>query len=61
MDKYYQVELALCDAVEKRRNFHHCAEMISAIFAPLSNFSEAAPVMDNLIEFLNTYRPSPGG
>lgn len=59
MDKYYEIELALCHAVNGKRDFHHCAEMISGILAPISSSKETQLVMDNLLEFLRTY--SPGG
>lgn len=56
MDKYYEIELALCNAVDKKIDFHQSAGSISSIVSPVKNPKEAEQVLDKLLDFLLTYR-----
>lgn len=56
MDKSYQIERALINAVKMKRDFSHSAEWINGIVSKLHIDQKARDqLLDDLVDFLNHY------
>lgn len=56
MDKPYQIERALVNAVKMKKDFSHSAEWINGIVSKLPIDQKARDqLLDDLVEFLNHY------
>jgi hypothetical protein len=60
MDEAYEIELALRNAVDKKKDFYHSADWISSIIGNISYDKERQKLCNDLIDFLKNY-PSPTG
>jgi hypothetical protein len=57
MDKPYQIERALVNAVKMKKDFSHSADWISGIVGKLAIDQKAKDqLLDDLVDFLNHYR-----